>query len=261
MRLRSKPVSGPWAAAAVVAAAVVGAMVWARRFAVLAVVFGLGLLLAPVALAGGQTSVLVTSPSSAEAAALYASDARYQRLEELLGPPGKGDRERPLSLDSSVGTRQINVAWMALDLTPARIDRVFPGDDPATIWIHTASEVPSTYRGLWHRAAKPAELAALFKELGLMGRPDNAEGGTAIFPRSWEDEATADRGAPLPEVPVTTAGASSTSAPGGAGVYERLDHWWWAFPGLAVGAALTLAALRFPGGRREHRRRQQLLDG
>ena len=130
---------------------------WVRRLAVLVTILGLGVLLAPSAVAGGQTSVLVTSPSSGEASALYVSDPRFGRLSRLLGPPDKGDRLRPPSLDGSVATRQINVTWMALDLQPTRTDRVFPGADPDTVWIHTAAQVPATYRGLWHRAAEPSE--------------------------------------------------------------------------------------------------------
>lgn len=216
---------------------------WVRRLAVLATVLGLGVLLAPGALAGGQTSVLVTSPSSGEAAGLYTSDPRFGRLSHLLGPPDKGDRRRPPSLDSSVATRQINVTWMALDLQPARTDRVFPGADPDIVWIHTAAQVPATYRGLWHRAAEPKKLVALLGALDLMGRASPEKGGPALFPRPWESGGA--------EAPAVVAEAS--------GRYERLDHWWWAIPGLALGAALVLV-VRSRGERREPGRRQELLD-
>ncbi|MFD9503510.1 hypothetical protein [Streptomyces sp. NPDC060035] len=240
---------------------------WARRLAVLATVVGLGVLLAPSALAGGQTSVLVTSPSSGEAAALYGSDPRFGRLSQLLGPPDKGDHLQPPSLDGSVATRHINVTWMALDLQPTRTDRVFPGADTDTVWIHTAAQVPATYQGRWHRAAEPKKLVALLDALGLMGRTSPEKGGPALFPRPWESESAeapaaartrADDAPPSDRVPspgrTTLAAVAEASGP-----YERLDHWWWAIPGLALGAVLVLA-MRSRGERREPGRRQELLD-
>ncbi|MFD4694662.1 hypothetical protein [Streptomyces sp. NPDC058463] len=241
---------------------------WVRRLAVLVTVLGLGVLLAPSAVAGGRTSVLITSPSSGEASALYVSDPRFGRLSRLLGPPDKGDRLLPPSLDGSVATRQINVTWMALDLQPTRTDRVFPGADPDTVWIHTAAQVPATYRGLWHRAAEPRKLVALLDSLGLMGRTSPEKAGPALHPRPWESESaqapaagTPAGGAPSPDgvaSPDRRALAAAVSAED-AGPYERLDHWWWAIPGLAMGAVLALA-LRSRGGRREPGRRQELLD-
>ncbi|MFD6277550.1 hypothetical protein ACFWFI_18555 [Streptomyces sp. NPDC060209] len=224
---------------------------------------GLGLLSAPDASAGGPTSVLITSPSSREAVALTGSDARYSSLEKLLGPGGKGERAQPSSLDGAVGTRQINVTWMALDLQPARTDRVFPGEDTGTVWIHTATEVPGTYRGHWHRAAEPETLVALLGELGLMGRPSMDGASPALFPEPWESEGLFGRGDEQASRadPASAAGPASASAPETAGIYTRLDHWWWAIPGLAVGSALTLAALRSRAGLRESGGRQELLDG
>ncbi|MFJ9057692.1 hypothetical protein [Streptomyces sp. NPDC102409] len=211
--------------------------------------------------AGGSTSVLLTSPSSGEAAALSGSDPGYGPLEELLGPEGVGERARPPGLDGAVGTRQINVTWMALDLRPARTDRVFPGEDPGTVWIHTATGVPDTYRGLWHRAAEPRRLVALFGELGLMGRPSASKAGPALFPAPWESEGPFGRA----DGRTAAAGQEAVPAPEGlpqaSGPSAFLDHWWWAIPGLAVGSALTSAVLRSGARRREPRRRQELLDG
>lgn len=237
---------------------------WRRLFTVLTVGLGLGLLPVAEASAGGPTSVLLTSPSSGEAAALTRSDARYRSLEELLGPEDAGgERERPASLDSAVGARQINVTWMAFDLRPARTDRVFPGEDPDTVWIHTATGVPDTYRGLWHRAAEPERLVALFDDLGLTGPSSTEKGGPALFPETWEDkglfgqedeQATASEKKDGP-------GSASVSPPEASGASTLLDHWWWAIPGLAVGSASTLVALRSRKGPREPRVRQELIDG
>ncbi|MET7370186.1 hypothetical protein ABZS61_30795 [Streptomyces sp. NPDC005566] len=234
---------------------------WVRRLAVLVTVLGLGVLLAPGAVAGGRTSVLVTSPSSGEAAALYVSDPKFGRLSRLLGPPDKGDRLQPPSLDGSVATRQINVTWMALDLQPTRTDRVFPGSDPDTVWIHTAAQVPATYRGLWHRAAEPRKLVALLGDLGLMGRTSPEKGGPALYPRPWDVESAQAPSVEARPDDAPSSGRTTAAAAvaGDAGPYERLDHWWWAIPGLAVGAVLA-PVLRSKGGRREPGRRQELLD-
>lgn len=154
----------------------------------LAVVWGLSLCLAPSAVAGGSTTVLVSSPDSGEATALTVSDPRYAELEALLGAAGKGAKQRPQSMDGAMGTRQINVTWMVLDLEPMRTDRVFPGDDPDTVWIHTASEVPYTFRGYWHRAKNPARLVKLFTELGLMGKTNNQDAYARLFPQAWDNK-------------------------------------------------------------------------
>ncbi|MCX4533155.1 hypothetical protein OHA79_28355 [Streptomyces sp. NBC_00841] len=253
----------------------VGCFRFLRRLAVsAAAVCGLSLCLAPGAVAGGPTTVLVASPDSGKATALSVSDPRYTRLEALLGPAGEGDKERPQSLDGAVGTRQINVTWMVHDLEPMRTDRVFPGDDPDTVWIHTASEVPYTYRGYWHRAKKPAELVALFKQLGLLGKKSSEEAYAALFPQPWEDSGqSAPLGRAAGPAPAPWPAASASAAPAAAravGSSDRFNGVWWAVPGLVAGAALALAlrplAARRGGGGgggrygRETGPRQELLD-
>ncbi|WP_328865700.1 hypothetical protein [Streptomyces sp. NBC_00304] len=208
---------------------------FSRGAAVLTAVLGLGLVLAPSASAGGPTSMLVTSPDTGRTTAVPVTDKRFDELGALLGQSGQGDTERPPSLDEAVGTRQINIVWMALDITPSRIDRAFPGDDPDTVWIHTATEMPSTYRGYWHRAAKPKELLALFTDLGLLGERSNKSGYTALFPREWEDTAA------YPAQDVRDTATAPSSASGGHGPSEA-DGRWWAIPGLAAGGALVLGA-------------------
>ncbi|MFE4452123.1 hypothetical protein [Streptomyces sp. NPDC056796] len=213
--------------------------------------------------------MLITSPSSREAVALTVSDRRFGALEKLLGPGEEGERAQPSALDGSVGARQINVTWMALDLQPARTDRVFPGEEADTVWIHTATEVPDTYRGRWHRAAEPEELVALLGELGLMGRTSADGGSPALFPEPWDGEGLFGHGdgrASAAESAPRTGSASgaeimSASTPEDAGMYARLDHWWWAIPGLAVGSALALAALRSGTGPGKPGRRQKFVDG
>ena len=234
---------------------------WGRPIAVVALVLGMGLLSAPGAMAGGTTSVLLTSPSSEEAAALT-SPAQYSELEGLLGPVRTGYPARPRSLDSAVGTRQINVTWLAHDVSPTRVDRLFPGKDPATLWIHTSDGLPGTLRGYWHRAERPRELAALLRKLGLMG-PVLASAGPAIFPPAWEEAGAGAVSAAPADGAATAPGTARASAPG-----SRLDGWWWAIPGLVAGAVTGLALRRrvrplfgdSGDERREPGPRRQLLD-
>ncbi|WP_406515293.1 hypothetical protein OH809_17095 [Streptomyces sp. NBC_00873] len=248
-----------------------------RRSAVPAAVWGLSLCLAPSAVADASTTVLVSSPDSGEATALSVSDPRYAALETLLGPAGKGAKQRPQSMDGAMGTRQIDVTWMVLDLEPMRTDRVFPGDDPDTIWIHTASEVPYTYRGYWHRAKNPAELVKLFTELGLMGKKSNEDAYAKLFPQAWENKKASAPKAPLaglapgPETSSSAPPSTSADTAGAAGSSDRFDGVWWAVPGLVAGAALALALRPLAARRggdgggggwdgRESGPRQELLD-
>ncbi|GGN82833.1 hypothetical protein GCM10011579_070950 [Streptomyces albiflavescens] len=226
----------------------------------LAVAFAAVLLGAPSAMAGGPTSVLVVSPESAETTALYYSDKEYGQLMSLLGEPGSGTREEPPG-QGSAGGHQLNVTWLAHDVSPWRVDRVYP-DSPRSkdVWIHTTTELPSM-NGYWHKAEDPAQVRALFKKLGVMGKP-SPEGGGGIFPaprQMPEDSGTAS--APAEEARTTTA-ADATTGDG--------TDWWWAIPGAAAGAVLTLVlrplVAGVPGARplgrreRETEPRQELRD-
>lgn len=222
------------------------------------------LLGAPPAMAGGPTSVLVVSPESGESAALYYSDEEYERLMQLLGTLGSGIREEPPGVGvGSGGGRQINVTWMAHDVQPWRVDRVYP-DTPRSkeVWIHTATDMRSL-NGRWHKAKHPAQVRALFKKLGVMGKP-SPEGGGGIFPTPWqtpEDSGTTPAPAPT--------GQARTTAAAGAATDDGTD-WWWAIPGAAAGAVLALVlrplVAGVPGARplsrreRERGPRQELRD-
>lgn len=192
----------------------------------------LGLLLwgASPAAAGGPTSVLVTSPQSGEATALYYSDGQYGQLQQLLGPENTGSRDKPPEADLA-HARQINVTWLAHDISPWRLDRVFPvGSKPYAVWIHTAANVPESPNGYWHRAEHPGRLRALFKKLGVMGRTTGGDGYTGVFPAPWQS----DTPSAAPEEPTTTTASITT------GTRDDGSDWWWAIPGAAAGAALAL---------------------
>lgn len=182
--------------------------------------------------AGGPTSVLLVSPESTETAALYYSDEEYGELEQLLGTPGKGTRDKPPEAGLTAA-RQINVTWMVHDVTPWRLDRVYPAHKGPHVWIHTSANLDSTTNGTWHRAEHPSQLRALLKGLGLMGKV-SGEGRAAIFPPAWETAGTGEAA----EEQTARAGAGPGSG-SGSGSDDGTD-WWWALPGAAAGAVLAL---------------------
>ncbi|MEV7343225.1 hypothetical protein [Streptomyces sp. NPDC093544] len=195
----------------------------------LAMAVAVVLLSAPLATAGGPTSVLVVSPESEETAAFYYSDEEYGELQDLLGEPTSGTRDVPPGLGVGSG-RQINVTWLVHDVSPWRVDRVYPDTERGgEVWIHTANDVPQSTNGYWHKAEQPDAVRALFKSLGVLGKSSGAGVG-AIYPAPWQSDGAA-AAAPIPtDQSVTTAAAT----PGDG------TDWWWAIPGAAAGAVLAL---------------------
>ncbi|PKV87416.1 hypothetical protein BX283_5015 [Streptomyces sp. TLI_146] len=211
-----------------------------RGFLSLAVALALGLPAAPAAHAGGPTSVLIVSPESEQTAARYHSDADYSTLMTLLGQPNQGQKERPPSLEAAMHSRQINVTWLAHDMAPWRLDRVFTSDDTTTVWIHTAADLPRTYNGCWHRAQHPAELRALLKKLGVMG-PATAGGSPGVAPQQWTTPpAEPEEGQEQEQGQGQEETATGTVTVGKSVSDSATTGWWWALPGLTVGAALAL---------------------
>jgi hypothetical protein len=188
--------------------------------------------------AGGPTSVLLVSPESTETAALYYSDKEYGELQQLLGTAAKGTRDKPPEAGLTAA-RQINVTWMVHDVTPWRLDRVYPVHKGRDVWIHTAANLGRTTNGTWHRADHPAQLRALLEKLGLMGRvPD--EGRAAILPPGGEEDGASDATKEVAD----PAGDAADPATSGAGSADGTD-WWWALPGAAAGAVLALVLRPF----------------
>ncbi|WP_246101377.1 hypothetical protein [Streptomyces cyaneus] len=190
--------------------------------------------------------MLLVSPESTETAALYYSDREYGELEQLLGTAGKGTRDKPPEAGLTVA-RQINITWMVHDVTPWRLDRVYPVDKGQDVWIHTAANLDSTTNGTWHRADHPSQLRALLKKLGLMGKVSG--GGTAaIFPPGWQeggaDDAAKDSSDLTTDAADKATGASPARSGSGSGSGDGTD-WWWAVPGAAAGAVLALVLRPF----------------
>ncbi|MEV3860293.1 hypothetical protein AB0J38_39065 [Streptomyces sp. NPDC050095] len=200
------------------------------------------------------------SPESLQSKSLYFSDKAYDQLSALLGESDMGQETVPPGLGVAAG-RQLNVTWMIHDVQPWRVDRVYP-DTPRSmdVWIHTSTSVPKSYNGYWHKAQKPAELRALLRKLGVMGK--RVPGGVSpIFPTP---ETSAAPAVADPGTDATAPAATASTSQGGG------TDWWWALPGLAAGAAAALLLrpllIRLPEtfaparGRREPGPRQELRD-
>ncbi|MFD5518694.1 hypothetical protein [Streptomyces sp. NPDC127066] len=197
------------------------------------------LLAAPSALAGGPTSVLLVSPESAESAALYHSDEEYGELMRLLGGADSDSREVELPGLGAADGPQLNVTWMAHDVSPWRVDRVHPDASwSEDVWINTTTDM-TTMNSYWHKARHPAQVRALFKKLGVLGKAKQ-RGDGGIRPGPWQTpEVTSAAPAPA-RTPAPAAGpATRTAAATGDGT-----DWWWAIPGAAAGA--VLARIRRP---------------
>lgn len=213
---------------------------------------------APAA-AGGPTSVLLVSPESGQTASLYHSDKEYAALERLLGPLGRGTRDKPPEADL-VSSRLINVSWMVHDVDPWRIDRVYLMAEGKAVWVHTAGRLTGAPTGAWHRAEEPSELRGLLKSLRLMGEKSSAGSGAAVYPAPWEREAASAPAQEAPDQDREKAAVTATRPPGDTG-------WWWAIPGTVAGVALGLVlrpqVSRLPLLRRRREPpepRQELLD-
>ncbi|MEV0092057.1 hypothetical protein [Streptomyces sp. NPDC050738] len=196
---------------------------------------------APGASAGGPTSVLIVSPESARTTSFYYTDKDYETLTELLAAPGSGGQStRPPSLGEAMAARQINVTWMIHDISPWRLDQVYARPESGTVWIRSSTDAPDFASGTWHRAAQAHELKALLKKLGMMEPPSDRGAGPVPPPDQTSGATTV---VPTePEQQPTPAAAAAGSASGTGSVSRAGDStdWWWAIPGLVVGAGLAL---------------------
>lgn len=179
--------------------------------------------------AGGPTSVLLTSPGTEQAAALYNGDPAYVRLDRIVqGGEAVPRREVHSGQAGYVSERVINITWLAHDVHVWRINRIyldarggpqietsFPeGDEHG---IGSASSV--------RRIAEPKKLPSLLNDLGLL------------------DAATADRMAARTRPAVDRAATRQVTGAGGD------EQWVWAIGGLAAGVVLAGAL----GGLRRRR--------
>ncbi|MGW0819829.1 hypothetical protein [Streptomyces sp. NPDC002845] len=224
--------------------------------------------------AGGPTSVLLASPTSAQTASLYTTDKEYSLLQNLLGTPGEsldvdGDNfvgeERPPENHGDAG-HMINVTWLIHDVEPWRHDQVYTSvPKTKTIWILTTTSPRGNSNAVWHQAERPAELRDLLTELGVMGRSSgDTSAGTDDGNLSGNEPAAGSAAGSADQ-------AQDQGQPPAEAATVRTDtgtDWWWGIPpalafGVALGSCGTLlirrAATRHqPGPPREPR--QELLD-
>jgi len=158
-----------------------------RLAALLAVICAATVATPGAAAAGGPTSVLLASPYSDSAAALYYTDENYVRLQGLLGGADLPAQATEAPPASAAGSPYVTATWLIHDVSVWRIDRIFLiGDD---VWIVTESSTgdgmptgTGMYPGetgdtaaMWHRPTDQAALTELLTGYGLTpGAPGRA---------------------------------------------------------------------------------------
>ncbi|MEU9603165.1 hypothetical protein [Streptomyces sp. NPDC048057] len=227
-----------------------GRLRWARQIAALLAVLALGLMFAPVAAAGGPTSVMIIEYPQGKATALRVESKAYQDLHRLMqaGPPLQGSAKPPAWLNpDQPPPHSVRMTWFLHDVRAWQTDLVYFGEAPEDVWIHSQADHPDATtasgspqsadswlasEGVWRQPTDGPELRKLLGTLGL-----SFGGGSASAAGATPDVSATSATPALS--PVTSATASSPG-PG--------ENWWWSLPGLVVGAAIAL--LVRSGGRR-----------
>ena len=184
---------------------------------------------AGTAYAGGPTSVLLVDPSAGRAAALYHSNADYQRLVDAINAYSSdlGSADRPASV--SENTNDVyRLTWLIHDMTIWRIDRIYRTADDG-LWLQTVADEsggdPFAQTGRWHRVVDPGALNAVLTNAGLTD-------GAVAAETSAEDDSS------------TTMASSTVPAGTGAGPIALAG-----MAGLVLGAAGALLFRRARAGR------------
>ncbi|MFC7217387.1 hypothetical protein ACFQLX_04260 [Streptomyces polyrhachis] len=204
-----------------------------RRLALLFGVLALWLGLAPPAVAGGPTSVLLVNQATMRAAGIQEGSADYRALDAALGALGGG--QTPEAVAGVPNGPDITLSWLSHETHVWRVDRLYP-DAKGGMLVHRRERAGLAGEGVWFRAAHAKEAAALLGAHGLLDKGFPA--ASSLRP------AVAESAAPAP--------------PGRAASASAATGWWWSLPGLAAGAALARAAFLRRGGPRTPRR--ELVD-
>lgn len=149
--------------------------------------------------AGGPTSVLMASPDAGRAAALYHTDAEYQRLVDLLQAygPAVGETTEPVGVRSTAH-ESVRLTWLIHDMSIWRIDRVYSTKDG--LWVQTTTDPnggdPFAQPGRWHQPADQKALTAILAGARLLGGPvidatDATDPEPAVAPRPMAAEVSA----------------------------------------------------------------------
>ncbi|HET6561653.1 MAG TPA: hypothetical protein VFG72_07240 [Marmoricola sp.] len=176
------------------------------------------------AVAGGPTSVLLSVPGEGRMAALYHTEADYQRLGDLAGvfdDVGKASAPRHLEGSGEV----VTLTWLIHDVHVWRVDYVHLGGAGAP-WVETREvvdddpwwEAPT----VWHRG--DARLRGLLTR--VLHDPGSAPGASTPAPATLTEQAA---------TPAATPAAVQQRSP--------LVLAAWTGGGVAAGALLTLLTL------------------
>jgi hypothetical protein len=219
---------------------------WGRR-TVLLIVLGIAGVGSLPAHAGGPTSVLLSSPDAGKVVATGYEDKTYSELQELLDTEPNGPDDK---VDHAGGVF-VRATWMIHDMTPWRLDLIYP-DAPGGPWIATTqADLEGTGampdKPVWHRAADDAKLVKLLVSLGLLHRgntDNNSIGGPTTLPQAAAQ--TPAEVSAVDDTPTTTVLKTEQ---------KPLLGWRWSIPGFLVGAAAVYLFLRLTP-----RRHWQLID-
>ncbi len=202
------------------------------------------LLVAGPAQAGGPTSVLLVVPGSGQTASLYTGDPDYETLARTVGAfssTGTAGQVDSSAADHTSGAG-VTLTWLIHDVTVWRVDRVYL-DAKGGPWISTQTDVSGNgsvwdVPPVWHTAVDAKLLAALLHRLGVDGVTTAAEADPAATASSPTEPVVAA----VPDVPADDTTGSSERAADTTGSGARVLGW--GLGGLALGVALTLAAMR-----------------
>ena len=196
--------------------------------------------------AGGPTSVLMVVPGTGQTASLYTGDPDYEALASTVGAfsaSGAATGKVDGTGEHAVGTG-VTLTWLIHDVTVWRVDRVYL-DAKGGPWIST--QVDHTGTGIWdkpetwHTAVDGTVLADLLDRHGV-------DGVTGTDAAADETSPVQPDAAVVPDAPAATDttgnGSTGSSEQAAESSGSRAGMLGWGLGGLALGVALTLAAMR-----------------
>ncbi|MGH3647978.1 MAG: hypothetical protein ACRDTM_12485 [Micromonosporaceae bacterium] len=130
--------------------------------------------------AGGPTSVLLAAPYLEKTASLYHSEPAYEQLAALIGGAGRPWDAPKSGAEPYESDTYITVTWMAHDVSPWRVDQIYP-DAPGGVRVST--RIDPAEHTVWHTAKGGTELVRLLDKLGLL-TPEARDAATSAPTRS-----------------------------------------------------------------------------
>jgi hypothetical protein len=205
-----------------------------RILMLVAVLFAIGV---TPAQAGGPTSVLLSAPP--HVVAFGYNDQQYSDLQQLVQTAPQHDEGT--GEVHSVGSF-VRATWLIHDMSVWRIDVIYP-DAPGGPWIATEEFTgeAEAAKPTWHRSAASVKLLQLLGSLKLLD--GKFQGGPTLGDGYTVEESTPEP-APAPAPPAQAQASTNV-----------FTGWRWIIPGVLLGAAAAVVAIRlFP------KRRWELID-